>query len=135
MPFHGGSPVRITKNGGIGPVESPDSRYLYYTKYEQGGMWRMSLKGGEESEVFSDIGGAGWADWALCTNGIYYLNYGKSPHVSIDLFEFASGRTILIWALDKEPGWGLSLSSDGKSIVYIQNEFSESNLMLVRNFR
>jgi Tol biopolymer transport system component/DNA-binding winged helix-turn-helix (wHTH) protein len=135
MSFHGGSPVRLTKNGGIGPVESPDGRYLYYTKYEQGGMWRMSLEGGEESEVFSDIGGAGWADWALCANGIYYLKYGKFPHVSIDLFEFASGRTILIWALDKEPGWGLSLSSDGKSIVYIQNEFSESNLMLVRNFR
>jgi hypothetical protein len=36
--------------------------------------------------------------------------------------------------LQKEPGWGLSMSRDGKSIVYIQNDFSESNLMLVKNF-
>jgi len=135
MPFHGGAPVRLTKNGGIGPVESRDGRYLYYTKYEQDGMWRMPLEGGEENKVFSDIGGAGWADWALGANGIYYLKYGKFPQFSIDLFEFASGKTIPIWALDKEPGWGLSLSNDGRSIVYIQNEFSESNLMLVRNFR
>jgi len=37
--------------------------------------------------------------------------------------------------LEKKLGWGLSLSSDGKSLVYIQDQFAESNLMLVRNFR
>lgn len=135
MPFRGGPPVRLTKNGGLGPVESADGRYLYYAKYEQGGLWRMPLQGGEETELLNDIGGSGWVDWALAPNGIYYLKYGKFPEVSIDLFEFASSKTIPIWTLDKEPGWGLSLSKDGKSVVYIQNEFSESNLMLVRNFR
>lgn len=135
MPFHGGSPVRLTKNGGISAVESPDLRYLYYVKYEQGGLWRMPLEGGDETELLNDIGCSGWPDWALSTNGIYYLKYGKFPQVSIDLFEFASGKTIPIWILDKEPGWGLSLSNDAKSMVYIENEFSESNLMLVRNFR
>jgi Tol biopolymer transport system component/DNA-binding winged helix-turn-helix (wHTH) protein len=135
MPFHGGPPVRLTKSGGIAPVESADGRYLYYVKYEQGGLWRMPLQGGEETELLNDIGGSGWADWALAANGIYYLKDEKFPQVSIDLFEFASGKTIPIWTLDKEPGWGLSLSNDGKSIYYIQNEFSESNLMLVRNFR
>ena len=135
MPFQGGTPVRVTKNGGLGPVESADGRYLYYAKYEQGGLWRMPLQGGEETELLSDIGGGGWVDWALAANGIYFLKYGKFPQVSIDLFEFSSGKTIPIWNLDKEPGWGLDLSSDGRSIVYIQNEFSESNLMLVRNFR
>jgi len=29
----------------------------------------------------------------------------------------------------------LSVSHDGKSIVYVQNEFAESNIMLVKNFR
>ncbi len=95
----------------------------------------MPLQGGEETELLSDIGGSGWVDWALAPNGIYYLKEGKFPQVSIDLFEFATGKTIPIWTLDKEPGWGLCLSNDGMSIVYIQNEFSESNLMLVRNFR
>ena len=135
IPFHGGSPVRLTNNGGIAPEESPDGRYLYYAKYEQGGVWRMPLEGGEESEVLEDIEGHGWAEWALRANGIYYLKYGKYPQVSIDLFEFASAKTIPIWSLEKEAGWGLSMSKDGRSIVYIQNEFSESNLMLVKNFR
>jgi len=134
-PFHGGAPVRVTKNGGIGPVESSDGRYLYYMKYEQGGLWRMPLQGGEETELLSDLGCGDWPNWALASNGIYYLKEDSYPQTSINFFEFATGKTIPIWHLEKEPAWGLSLSNDGKSIVYIQKEFSESNLMLVRNFR
>lgn len=135
IPFPGGSPIRLTKNGGIAPEESSDGCYLYYAKYEQGGVWKMPLQGGEESEVLSEIRGGGWAEWALRPNGIYYLKYGKYPQASIALFEFATRNSIPIWDLEKEAGWGLSMSQDGKSIAYIQNEFSESNLMLVRNFR
>lgn len=135
LPFPGGTPVQLTKNGGIAPEESRNGSELYYAKYEHGGIWKMPLDGGGETEVLSDIGGSGWADWALGSNGIYYLKYGKYPQVSIDLFEFASGKKIPIWNLDKEAGWGLTLSHDGRSIVYVQNDFSESNLMLVKNFR
>lgn len=135
MPVEGGSKVRLTKNGGISPVESPDGRFLYYCKYEHGGVWKMPLQGGEETEVVKDVEGGGWPDWAIGSTGIYFLRFGKFPRVSIDFFEFATGKTVPIWSLQKNPGWGLSLSKDGKSIVYIQNEFAESNIMLVKNFR
>jgi Tol biopolymer transport system component len=135
MPVQGGSPIRTTKNGGISPVESPDGQFLYYSKYEQGGVWRMPLQGGQETEVLSDVEGGGWPNWGVTADGIYYLRYRNFRVVTIDFFEFATGKTIPIWTLEKEPGWGLSLSRDGKSIVYIQSEFSESNLMMVKNFR
>ena len=135
MPFQGGSPTRITKNGGMSPVESPDGQFLYYSKYEQGGVWRMPLQGGQETEILKDVEGGSWPNWGVTADGIYYLKFGEFPVVTIDFFEFATGKSIPVWTLEKEPGWGLSLSHDGKSLVYIQNEFSESNLMLVRNFR
>jgi hypothetical protein len=83
----------------------------------------------------SDIEGGSWPNWGVTADGIYFLRFRKFPVVTIDFFEFATGKTISIWSLEKEPGWGLSLSPDGKSIVYIQNEFAESTLMLVKNFR
>ncbi len=135
MPVEGGSPVRITRNGGISPAESQDGRFLYYSKYEQGGVWRIPLQGGQETEVLRDVDGGAWPNWGLSADGIYFLKFGKFPLVAIDFFEFATGKAIPVWTLEKEPGWGLSLSQDGKSIVYIQNEFAESNLMLVKNFR
>jgi Tol biopolymer transport system component/DNA-binding winged helix-turn-helix (wHTH) protein len=135
LPIAGGSPVQLTKNGGISPVESPDGRFLYYSKYELGGIWRMPLEGGEETQVVADVPGPGWPNWAVTSEGIYFLKFDKSSRASIQFLEFAAQKTIPLWTLEKEPGWGLTISRDGKSILYIQNEFAESNLMLVKNFR
>jgi Tol biopolymer transport system component/DNA-binding winged helix-turn-helix (wHTH) protein len=136
MPVQGGPPTRLTKNGGISPVESPDGQFLYYCKFEQGGIWRMPLQPGEEeTEVLEDVEGGGWPNWAISSTGIYFLKFGKFPDVAIELFEFDTGTTERVWTLDKEPGWGLSISNDGKSILYVQDEFAESNIMLVKNFR
>ncbi len=135
IPVQGGSPTRLTKNGGISPAESADERFLYYSKYEMGGVWRMPLQGGEESKLLDEGGGGSWPNWALTSDGIYFLRFDKSPHASIRFFELATHKTIPIWTLEKEPGWGLGISHDGRSILYVQNEFAESNIMLVKNFR
>jgi Tol biopolymer transport system component/DNA-binding winged helix-turn-helix (wHTH) protein len=136
MSVHGGSPIKLTKNGGISGVESSDGRFLYYSKYETGGVWRMPIAGGEESRVLDEVGGGGsWPNWVLTSDGIYFLRFDKSPHVTVQFFDFASSKTIPIWTFEKEPGWGLAMSRDGKSILYVQNEFAESNIMLVENFR
>ena len=55
--------------------------------------------------------------------------------MTVQFFDFASSETIPIWTFEKEPGWGLAMSRDGKSIRYVQNEFAESNIMLVEKFR
>jgi Tol biopolymer transport system component/DNA-binding winged helix-turn-helix (wHTH) protein len=132
----GGTPLQLTKHGGISPVESFDGRYLYYSKYEHAGIWRKPLQdGGEESEVLSDVESWGWPNWALSPEGIYFLKAGKLPRAELAFFDFAAGKTHVLSPLEKDTGWGLSLSADRKSIVYVQNQFAESNLMLVRNFR
>lgn len=136
VPMAGGAPQQITKHGGISPVESFDGRYLYYSKYERSGIWRVPLQdGGEEREVLSDIDPGSWPNWALSPDGIYFLKFGKFPHAELAFLNFANNKTHTVWPLEKEVGWGLSLAGDGKSLVYIQDQFAESNLMLVRNFR
>jgi hypothetical protein len=135
MPIQGGPPIKLTKHGGMSGVESFDGRFLYYSKYEMGGVWRMPLEGGEETQVLEEVQGASWPNWALTSDGIYFLRFDKSPRVTIQFLDFATAKTTPLWTLDKEPGWGLSMSRDGKSILYVQGEFAESNIMLVKNFR
>lgn len=136
MPVAGGVPRQVTRHGGISPVESLDGRYLYYSKYEQSGIWRMPLQdGGEEHLVLDDIDPGSWPNWALSPQGIYFEKFGKFPHPQLAFFDFADNKTHVLWPLEKDTGWGLSLSGDGKSLVYIQDQFAESNLMMVRNFR
>jgi hypothetical protein len=96
----------------------------------------MPMEGGDETQVLEEVGGGGSCpNWALTSDGIYFLRFDKSPHVTVQFFDFATHKTIPIWPLEKEPGWGLAMSRDGKSILYVQNEFAESNIMLVENFR
>jgi len=133
--MRGGAPVKLTKNGGISPVESPDGRFLYYAKYEAGGIWKMPLSGGEETRVLDESGGPGWPNWMVSDEGIYFLRTNKPVHDTIQFLDFTSKKIIRIWSLPKGAGWGLAMSQNGKSIFYVQSEFAESNVMLVRNFR
>jgi Tol biopolymer transport system component/DNA-binding winged helix-turn-helix (wHTH) protein len=136
MPVQGGSLVQLTKHGGISPAESFDGSSLYYSKYEQGGLWRMPLHGDAgETKVLDDLDGGSWPNWALTQDGIYFLRFRKFPEAAIDLLDLHTGKTQDIRVLDKKLGWGLSLSADGKSLIYIQGQYAESNLMMVRNFR
>src|ERR1700682_476249 len=110
MPIQGGPPIKLTKHGGISGVESSDGRFLYYSKYEMGGVWKMPIEGGEETQVLEEVRGASWPNWALTSNGIYFLRFDKSPRVTIQFLDFATRKTTPLWTLDKEPGWGLAMS-------------------------
>ena len=130
----GGAPVQLTVRGGISAEESFDGRYLYYSKYEQGGVWRMNLDTHEEMRVL-ELDGDSWANWALTSEGLYFLKFSRSARPAIEFLNLASGKMTNVMTLERDPGWGLSASQDGKSIVFTEDEFAESNLMMVDNFK
>lgn len=134
MPVPGGEPVQLTRHGGISAVESADGRYLYYSKFEEGGVWRMTTQGRDETQVL-DLSGDGWPNWALTADGIYFLKFSKSSPPTLQFLSLATGKTIPVWTLEREPGWGIDVSSNGRSIIFTQDDFAESNLMMVENFR
>jgi Tol biopolymer transport system component len=130
-----GSPVQVTKNGGVFATESADGRFLYYSKFEALGVWRMPLSGGEETHVLDKpgTGGDAWFNWALGQNGIYFLAWKNQNNAAVDFFDFATGKTTTIWT-PRRSGVGFAVSPDGKSLLYQQNELAESSIMLVKNF-
>jgi len=130
-----GSPVKITRAGGIAAAESSDGHFLYYSKYEADGIWRMPLPGGPEVRVLDRPVGTEWFNWGLARDGIYFLNTSAPPRTTIQFFEFATHRITDIASFDKPWGWGFAVSPDGKSVLYVQSEFEESNIMVVKNFR
>lgn len=133
--LRGGSPIQVTRHGGVFAIESTDGRDLYYAKFDSAGIWKMPVQGGEEKRVLDQpSGGTAWRNWVLAQNGIYFLNFETNPNATVSFFDFATHKIIPLWTLTKPPGKGLSVSIDGRSILYVQNEFVQSNLMLVKNF-
>jgi len=132
----GASPIQVTTNGGIFGEESWDGRFLYFAKLEVPGLWKMPLHGGQETRLFDQpFVPFSWWDWGLTEKGIYFIDFQGRPNASVAFFEFATNKIFHIWTLTDQPFVGLSVSADGKSIVYAQEEHSQSDIMLVRNFR
>ena len=134
-PFAGGPPVRVTTNGGVYAMESEDGQFLYYAKFAECGLWKRSLKTGEESRLPINV--CNWFEWAVARNGIYFMNPDFPPNGRIEFFDFAHGESLPIFALDKPATdfGGLALSPDGKSLLFGQRELEESYIMVMKNFR
>jgi Tol biopolymer transport system component/DNA-binding winged helix-turn-helix (wHTH) protein len=131
----GGTPVQVTKNGGVFATESADGRFLYYSKHQAPGVWRMPLDGGEESQIVEQPEAGDWANWALAKNGIYFFDSKNHGDQGVKYFDFSTGKIVKVSASKSRAGVGLSVSADGKTIFYDQNETAESTIMLVKNFR
>ena len=134
VPLKGGAPEQVTKNGGVFGAESADGRFLYYSKFEEWGIWRMPVGGGEEKRILDRAGEHDWFNWALARNGIYFLDHRDNGAV-LEFFDFATGKTTTVLTSNRPQSVGLAVTADGRSILYVESELEESSIMLVKNFR
>ena len=131
----GGKAVQVTRNGGETAFESPDGKSIYYTKgdYRSGGLWKMPVSGGEESQVLPSVV---WRAFSLVNEGIYFIpEPGADGKSSIQFLSFATGKVKTVAPMSGPPAEGLSVSPDGRSLLFSQIDEAGSDLMLVENFR
>jgi Tol biopolymer transport system component/DNA-binding winged helix-turn-helix (wHTH) protein len=139
VPVKGGFPVQVTTNGGAFAIESANEPFLYYSKPDLPGIWKVPSQGGEERLI--SPGPEAPDQWALGAKGIYFIHRTSMPGTTIqakptiEFFEFATGKNTLISRLDTTAVSGLAVSPDGSSILLVRNELSESSIMLVKNLQ
>jgi hypothetical protein len=95
------------------------------------------VEGGEETRVL-DRGGE--SIWALTGQGICFFDVSGSTGAALKFYNFATGKVTLIRELSKDAqvdtlSTALTVSPDGRWILYTQYDQSGSNLMLVENYR
>jgi len=131
-----GTPEQVTKNGGVFAVESADGQFLYFSKYEVPGVWKVPLNGGQETRVLDQPAGDDWWNWALTRDGIYFFDPPKGESKpAIKFLAFATGKTNVIAVEDTPvPSSGLAVSLDGKSILFTRLVPGEARIMLMKNF-
>jgi hypothetical protein len=136
----GGAAVQVTRRGGREAFESADGKFVYYAKeFPIEGIWKVPAAGGEETAVL-DRGFQGV--WALLENGICCWGGQLAtmrPAVSVPailFFPFDTGVIRQVTALPEGTilNNGLSVSFDGRWVLYAQEEPSGSDIMLVEDF-
>ena len=136
----GGEPIQVTQDGGFWAFESTDGKFVYYTRDNQGrsSLWKVPVGGGEETQVLESVV---VPNFSVTPQWIYFIQppdtHEPGGSFLIRFFDFATGRATTIHSLPPGVGayLGLTVSPDGRSILYAQVDQSQSDLMLVENFR
>jgi len=139
MPSGGGAAKQITRDGGMYAREAEDGM-LYYTKVPEdgAGLWSVPREGGPEVKVLAE---PHTGRWALNKKGIYFVDFhgpAGSPK-PVKFFSFGTRQTTQIGTVEAGVnlgfGTGLTVSPDGRWLLYSKLEREEADLMLVDNFR
>ena len=139
LPNEGGEAVQVTHKGGSIPFESPDGKVVYYQKiHGDSEVWKVPAVGGEETRV---LGPAGHFQFAVVADGIYFIEPGSPGFAgwikgnSLKFFSFAKGTAEKVFDIKDLPYIGLSVSPDGRYVLFSQEDPFVCDLMLVENFR
>jgi hypothetical protein len=121
--------TQVTRNGAApSPAqETRDGEFLYY--FTPSGISRLRIRSGEEEVV--------WPGkvfrFALTDDGIFFTTQGTN-NALIQFYDLVTGEVNNVFTGGPTIG-GLSISPDGRSLVFHQLAQSGSDLMLVENFR
>ena len=132
VPSAGGPEQRVVHPGGFLPVESADGRTLFFTRgYFDSPLVALTLPGGAERQVLDCVP---WFGFAVGRAGVYHVGCGTDPDVPFFLLDAATGRDRLLGRLES-PFKGLTVSPDGKEILYAKRVRAGSDLVLIESFR
>jgi eukaryotic-like serine/threonine-protein kinase len=134
VPAEGGTPIQLTRRAeaanGATPQEALDGQHVYFVKGD--GLWRISVDGGEESQVLDSVY---LRNYAVCRDGIYFIPIPKPGDPwSIQFWSYATDTTKSIATLDHRPAQGMSAPIDGRYVVLTLRE-GTSDLKLVEDFK
>jgi Tol biopolymer transport system component len=147
IPANGGDAIQVTRDGGFAPLESPDGKFLYYTKALQGtSLWKVPTEGGQAVKVLDGL--SSYINLAMAADRMYFVPLRSGGRTrgtadtgdSIQFLDFGTGQIRLVANVAKPFNFdagagGLAVSPDGRWILYTQFDQAGSELMLAENFR
>lgn len=130
-----GTAQQVTTGGGIEALESEDAKWLYFVHFAQPGLWRSPLAGGPERKVFDGPPSDHLNYWTVGRGYVYSL-FEQGGHFTLQRIEPETGRVQFVHTLKHDPTLfaGLTLTPDGKRILFTVQEQVSSGLTLVEHF-
>jgi Tol biopolymer transport system component len=135
---NGGNPRQLTSTLGSGAAEeSVDGKYVYYRNRRT--IYRMPAEGGAEEPVVNPEHDFLWVVIQPTKKGIYYLEFARGARAMVvSFYDFATrGNQVAFRMKDADffQAMSFSVSPDGNYILYPKVDRSQTDLMLVEDFR
>jgi WD40 repeat protein len=144
VPAVGGKARQVTFQGGVGGLETPDGRHIFFFKGLGGPgqqaprqLWRMPTGGGPEEVVLEGV-----YPFFLSVEkeGIYFLRLDepRKGQDTLFLWRYGPAPPVAIGPLPHRPSrvpTGLPVSPDGKYFLTMHQEVVGADLMIIDDFR
>lgn len=126
-----GEPIQVTKNGGVIGKESANGKYVYFTHPQKKGIWQVPTNGGDETILTNELKPMDRTNWAILDDKVYFINRPISTKAVLKSYAITSKKTEQIGEVDNFLlRSGLTISNDGKSILFSRIDRIESDLMI-----
>ncbi len=113
---------QLTQHGGYsGRIYGNE---LFFTKFNENGLWQLNLVTGTEKKLIADVDMINWLNWQLINNNIYFYR----PDSGIWKYALATGAETLILAPEKRFLHQYSVSSDEKTIYFVERQNMEGDI-------
>jgi Tol biopolymer transport system component/DNA-binding winged helix-turn-helix (wHTH) protein len=139
MPAAGGPALPVTATGAYAAQEGPDG-YLYYTKPDRPGVWRVALgadgtASGDEEIALGAVPLTHWGSWQVSDAGIHFID---SQTNVIGLWDTRAQTHTPLHPMSGQPSRqhpSLAVSDAGDFLVYAQVDQRELDIMVVDGVR
>jgi Tol biopolymer transport system component len=138
-----GRAEQVTRQGGGFKQISVDGEFLYYRN--QRGLWRKPTRGGQEEELVEYAG-----QFEVVSQGAYFPVLASSDisrrvgrravlssipkDFTVRFLDFKTGKIHDVFTTSAIGFWGLTVSPDGRTLLFSQTDRLEADLMLVEDF-
>jgi Tol biopolymer transport system component/DNA-binding winged helix-turn-helix (wHTH) protein len=135
-PASGGDATALANEMGWEFQETSDGKALYFASEdnENSGLKRVALStsSGAEPKIDPTLHVRDSRDWLLTPGGLYFVP-SEAPR-SVRYYDFATGHIRTIFEADRDLNSSLSVSPDGRWLLYSQAGDASGDIMLVDQF-
>lgn len=131
----GGGTVRVTQHGGFAAFESPDGRFVYYTKRsEPGGVWRKPVMEDGEEELLAPLQENFWGQWAIGRRSLFYLQVSAEGQRQIVRMDLATRQRKVLHDCKQLPvqfDSSMSVAMDESFLTWSQLDSSSADIFVL----
>jgi Tol biopolymer transport system component len=128
-----GERQRITRHGGHRPLDPFGDGFVYYTKLDVFGLWRMSVNGGEEELVSDEVSFYNHESWSINDTGLYLALSEEGQELAVFRIDLADSwnREKMIDADSDDILRMHDVSADGERFLMIRVQSPKQDIMTV----
>jgi Tol biopolymer transport system component len=117
--------------------ESADGQFVYFRRGRT--IWRVPSAGGNAEEAIEPERFLFGSSFAAVPGGLYYLEFNRgSRAVDLAFYRYSTSKSSEVLGMkgaEGSFGAGFTISPDGKTVLYPKIDRSQTNLVVIENFR